>query len=103
MVAVLSEELPKGLSSSGREGEGASFEATARVESRLPAMPKPWAVYSYFSKFRDAESLGRIRSRYQVLEDVVLRIPNSNERACSHVEDVTLYESTLTTGLRFPV
>ena len=91
--AVLSEELPEGLSSSGREGEGASSEAitSARVESQLPTVPKPWAVYSYFSKFRDLESLGRIRSRYQVLEDVVLRIPNLNERACSHVEDVALY------------
>jgi hypothetical protein len=103
--AVLSEELSEGLSSSGREGEGTLFEATtlARVVSRLPAVPKRWAVYSYFSKFRDAESLGRIRSRYQVLEDVVLRIPNSDKRVCSHVEDIVLYKSTLTTSLHFPV
>jgi hypothetical protein len=101
----LSEELPEGFSSLGREGEGTSSEATtsARVVSRLPAVPKRWAVYSYFSKFSDAESLGRIRSRYQVPEDVVLRIPNLDEQACSHVEDVTLYESTLTASLRFPI
>uniref|UniRef100_A0A2N9GFW8 Uncharacterized protein n=1 Tax=Fagus sylvatica TaxID=28930 RepID=A0A2N9GFW8_FAGSY len=103
--AVLSEELLEGFSSLGKEGEGTSSEATtsARVVSRLPAVPKRWAVYSYFSKFSDAKSLGRIRSRYQVPEDVVLRIPNLDEQACSHVEDVTLYESTLTASLRFPI
>jgi hypothetical protein len=103
--AVLSEELLEGLSSSGKEGEGTLSEAinSARVVSQLLAVPKRWAIYSYFSKFTDAESLGRIRSRYQVPEDVVLRIPNSDERACSHVEDVTLYKSTLTAGLFFPV
>uniref|UniRef100_A0A2N9F591 Transposase (putative) gypsy type domain-containing protein n=1 Tax=Fagus sylvatica TaxID=28930 RepID=A0A2N9F591_FAGSY len=102
--AVLSEELPEGLSSSGRESEGTFFETTTstRVVSRLPVVPKHLAVYSYFSKFNE-ESLGRIRSRYQVSEDVVLRIPNSDEQACSHAEDVALYESTLTAGLRFPV
>ena len=102
--AVLYEELPEGLSSSGRESEGTLFETTTltRVVSRLPVVPKHWAVYSYFSKFNE-ESLGRIRSRYQVPEDVVLRIPNSDEQACSHAEDVALYESTLTAGLRFPV
>ena len=101
--AVLSKELSEGLSSSGREGEGTLSEATtlARVVSRLLAVPKHWAVYSYFSKFRDTESLGRIRSRYQVLEDVVLRIPNSDKWACSHVEDVVLYKSTLTAGTLF--
>jgi hypothetical protein len=102
--AVLSEELLEGLSSSGTESKGALSEATTstRVVPWLPAVPKRWAVYSYFSKF-NAESIGRIRSRYQVPEDVVLRIPNSDEHVCSHVEDVTLYESTLTAGLRFPV
>ena len=102
--AVLYEELPEGLSSSGRESEGTLFETTTltRVVSRLPVVPKHWAVYSYFSKFNE-ESLGRIRSRYQVPEDVVLRIPNSDEQACSHAEDVALYESTLTAGLHFPV
>uniref|UniRef100_A0A2N9H4N6 Uncharacterized protein n=1 Tax=Fagus sylvatica TaxID=28930 RepID=A0A2N9H4N6_FAGSY len=74
--AVLSEELSEGLSSSGREGEGTLFKAT---------------------------TLSRIRSRYQVLEDDVLRIPNSDKRACSHVEDIVLYKSTLMTGLHFPV
>jgi hypothetical protein len=103
-LAVLSQELLEGLSSSGRDSEEALSEVTtsARVVFGSLVEPKRWAVHSYFSKF-NAESIGRIRSRYQVLEDVVLRIPNSDEWACSHVEDVAFYESTLTAGLRFPV
>ena len=103
--AVLSEELPEGLSSSGREDERNSSEATtsARAKPRKPVAPKRWAVYSYFSRFTDAESLGRVRTRYQIPGDVVLRILNSDEWVCSHVEDVVLYESALTVGLRFPV
>jgi hypothetical protein len=101
---VLSEELLEGLSSLGRESEEASSEVTTstRVLSRLPAVPKHWSVYSYFSKF-NAESIKRIRSRYQIPGDVVLRIPNLDEWACSHAEDVAFYESALTAGLRFPI
>ena len=104
-LAVLSEELPEGLSSSGKEDKRTLSEATtsARAKPRKPVAPKHWAVYSYFSRFTDAESLGRVRTRYQIPGDVILRIPNSDERACSHVEDVALYESALTAGLRFTV
>ena len=44
--AIFSEELPEGLSSSGRESEGTLFETTTstRVVSRLPVVPKHWAV-----------------------------------------------------------
>uniref|UniRef100_A0A2N9HZC0 Transposase (putative) gypsy type domain-containing protein n=1 Tax=Fagus sylvatica TaxID=28930 RepID=A0A2N9HZC0_FAGSY len=76
--AVLSEEPPEGPSSSRRENEGTSSEATtsALAKPRQPIVPKRWAVYSYFSRFTDDESLSR---------------------------DVTLYESASTAGLRFPV
>ena len=102
--AVLSEELPKGLSSSGRESEEVSSEATTstRAPSKVPRMSKRWVAYSYFLRI-NIESLKRIRSRYQVPEDVVLRIPNLDKRACSQTEDVAFYESTITAGLRFPV
>jgi hypothetical protein len=102
---VLSEEPFEGPSSSGREDEGTSSEATtsARVKPRRPVVPKRWAIYSYLSRFTDDKSLGRVRTRYQIPGDVVLRVPNPNERACSHVEDVALYESALTAGPRFPV
>uniref|UniRef100_A0A2N9EY24 Transposase (putative) gypsy type domain-containing protein n=1 Tax=Fagus sylvatica TaxID=28930 RepID=A0A2N9EY24_FAGSY len=78
--ATLSEGLPEVSSSSGREDEGTSSEATYFGPDGVP-----------------------VRTRYQIPQDVVLRIPGSDERACSHVEDVALYESALTAGLRFPV
>uniref|UniRef100_A0A2N9GMJ2 Transposase (putative) gypsy type domain-containing protein n=1 Tax=Fagus sylvatica TaxID=28930 RepID=A0A2N9GMJ2_FAGSY len=103
--ATLSEGLPEVSSSSGREDEGTSSEATtsARTGSRQSVVSKRWAVYSYVSRFTTIESLDRVRTRYQIPQDVVLRIPGPDERACSHVEDVALYESALTAGLRFPV
>ena len=101
---VLFEELPEGLSSSRRENEEMSYETTTSTcaPSRPPRVYKHWSVYSYFSHF-NADSLKRIRSRYQILGDVVLRIPNLDERACSHAKDVAFYESTMTTGLHFPI
>ena len=88
-LVVLFEELPEGLSSSRRENEEMSYETTTSTcaPSRPPRVYKHWSVYSYFSHF-NADSLKRIRSRYQILGDVVLRIPNLDERACSHAKDV---------------
>jgi hypothetical protein len=64
--AVLSEEPPEGPSSSRRENEGTSSEATtsALAKPRQPIVPKRWAIYSYFSRFTDDESLSRVRTRY---------------------------------------
>ena len=36
---------------------------------------------SYFSKI-DQEDINRIRTRYQIPDDIVLRIPDLDERAC---------------------
>jgi hypothetical protein len=100
----VSEELPEGLSSSGRESEEMLSKATTstRTPSRVPRTYKRWVVYSYFSRI-NIELLKRIRSRYQIPRDVILKIPNLDERACSHAKDVTFYESTMMAGLRFPI
>uniref|UniRef100_A0A2N9FRQ1 Transposase (putative) gypsy type domain-containing protein n=1 Tax=Fagus sylvatica TaxID=28930 RepID=A0A2N9FRQ1_FAGSY len=47
----------------------------------------------------------RIRRRYQIPDDVVLRIPDSDERACcpKYEGDVAFYEADFKAGLRFPV
>uniref|UniRef100_A0A2N9H7V5 Uncharacterized protein n=1 Tax=Fagus sylvatica TaxID=28930 RepID=A0A2N9H7V5_FAGSY len=85
---VLSKELPEGLSSSGRENEEMSSEVTTstRVLSRPSKVYKHWSVYSYFSHFND-ESLKRIRYRYQIPGDVVLRIPNPDKQLPEEGED----------------
>uniref|UniRef100_A0A2N9ERF1 Transposase (putative) gypsy type domain-containing protein n=1 Tax=Fagus sylvatica TaxID=28930 RepID=A0A2N9ERF1_FAGSY len=71
----LSEELPEGLSD----------------ESVGRAMRK--------------DNIDRIRRRYQIPDDVVLRIPDSDERACcpKYEGDVALYEADLRAGLHFPM
>ena len=46
----------------------------------------------------------KIWDRYQILDDVVLRIPDPNERACSSkYDDVAFYEADFNAGLRFPL
>ncbi len=59
---------------------------------------------SYFSKIGQ-DDIDRIRRRYQISDDVVLRTPNSDEKACSpkYEGDVAFYEVDLWAGLRFPM
>jgi hypothetical protein len=52
----------------------------------------------------DEERLKKYRDRYQIPEDVVLRIPDPDERACSSkYDDVAFYEADFNAGLRFPL
>ena len=59
---------------------------------------------SFFSKIRQ-EDIDRIRCRYQILDDVVLRILDFDERACcpKYEGDVAFYEADLQAGLLFPM
>ena len=81
----LSEELPEGLSdeSAGGVTREVSFEAVpGTLGSRpLPRVDRSWKAMSFFSKIRQ-DDIDRIRCRYQIPDDVVLRIPNPDERAC---------------------
>ena len=59
---------------------------------------------SCFSKINQ-DDIDRIRRRYQIPDDVVLRIPDSNERACcpKYEGDIAFYKVDLKAGLRFPM
>ncbi len=59
---------------------------------------------SFFSKNKQ-EDIDRIRRRYQIPDDVVLRILDPDERACcpKYEGDVAFYEADLRAGLRFPI
>jgi hypothetical protein len=104
----LSEELPKGLSdkSAGRVAREVSSEATLSTSGsrQLPRVDRSWKALSFFSKIRQ-DDIDRIRHRYQIPDDVVLRILDPNERACcpKYEGDVAFYEADLRADLRFPV
>jgi hypothetical protein len=101
---VRSEELPSGLSD--REGGGNSEDETPSVSgsSRSDGPEKLWIARSYLSKVEDEDGLKKYRDRYQIPDDVVLRIPNPDERACSsRYDDVAFYEADFNACLRFPM
>ena len=97
------EDLPEGLSNRG-EGDHFSKETSSvSGSSRVVGSKDSWVARSYFS-IVDVEGLKRIRHQYQIPEDVVLRIPDLDERACSSkYDDVAFYESDFKVGLRFPM
>uniref|UniRef100_A0A2N9FJL1 Transposase (putative) gypsy type domain-containing protein n=1 Tax=Fagus sylvatica TaxID=28930 RepID=A0A2N9FJL1_FAGSY len=104
----LSEELPEGLSNESNGGvtrEVSSEAVPSTSGSRpLPRVDRSWKAMSYFSKFRQ-DDVDRIRRRYQIPDDVVIRIPDTDERACcpKYEGDVAFYEADLRAGLRFPI
>uniref|UniRef100_A0A2N9HNJ5 Transposase (putative) gypsy type domain-containing protein n=1 Tax=Fagus sylvatica TaxID=28930 RepID=A0A2N9HNJ5_FAGSY len=104
----LSEELPEGLSdeSPGRVTREDSSEATPSTSGARQSgcVDRSWKALSYFSRVTQ-DDIHRMRGRYQIPDDVVLRIPDSDERACcpKYVGDVAFYEADLKAGLRFPI
>ena len=100
---VRSLDLPEGLSD---RGEGDHFlEETPSVSSslRVFGFEDFWVAQSYFS-IVDVEGLKRIRGRYQISKNVLLRIPDLDERAySSKYGDVAFYEVDFQAGLWFPI
>uniref|UniRef100_A0A2N9J2C0 Transposase (putative) gypsy type domain-containing protein n=1 Tax=Fagus sylvatica TaxID=28930 RepID=A0A2N9J2C0_FAGSY len=78
-----------------------------RLSAELYSLSFPtirtWGVIRQSMAAEGSDWPDRLGSMYQILEDVVLRIPNLDESACSPEEDVAFYESALTASLRFPV
>ena len=80
----LSEELSEGLldESAGGVTREVSSEAIPSTSGsrQVPRIDRSWKAMSFFSKIRQ-EDIDRIRRRYQIPDDVVLRIPDLDERA----------------------
>uniref|UniRef100_A0A2N9GK56 Transposase (putative) gypsy type domain-containing protein n=1 Tax=Fagus sylvatica TaxID=28930 RepID=A0A2N9GK56_FAGSY len=96
------------LGSQGRSSETTESSSSGSVsqEPRVPisvrSLNKPFIAEGVPSKLVDKD-IGRIRSRYQIPENIVLRLPDDGEWACSsNGEDIALYEDSLTGGLRLP-
>ena len=82
-----------------------SSEATISVSGSLNVsrVNRSWKTMSYFSKI-DQDDIDRMRSRYQIPDDIVLRIPDLDERAgCLKFDDVAFYVVDFQAGLRFPL
>uniref|UniRef100_A0A2N9GB78 Uncharacterized protein n=1 Tax=Fagus sylvatica TaxID=28930 RepID=A0A2N9GB78_FAGSY len=72
--------------------------------SRAVGPDDSWIARSYLSKVVDVDGLDRYRRKFQIPEDVVLRIPESDEVACSsRYGDVAFYEADFNAGVRFPM
>ena len=71
---------------------------------QLPRVDRSWKAMSFFSRIRQ-DDIDRIRHRYQIPDDVVLRIPDPDESVCcpKYEGDVAFYEADLRADLRFPV
>ena len=101
---VRSEDLPEGLSE--RDEGTRSTEATPSVSgsSGTVGPDDSWSARSYLSKVVAVEDLDKYRTKYQIPEDVVLRIPESDEVACSsRYGDVAFYDADFNAGVRFPL
>uniref|UniRef100_A0A2N9EKL8 Uncharacterized protein n=1 Tax=Fagus sylvatica TaxID=28930 RepID=A0A2N9EKL8_FAGSY len=102
--SVRSEDLPEGLSD--RDEGSRSIEDTSSISGSSKAVgpEDSWTARSYLSKVVDSDELDRYRRKYQIPEDVVLRIPESDEVAySSRYGDVAFYEADFNAGIRFPL
>jgi hypothetical protein len=103
-TSVRFENLPEGLSD--RDEGSRSLEETPSVSGSSKAVgpEDSWTARSYLSKVVDSDGLDRYRRKYQIPEDVILRIPESDEVACSsRYGDVAFYEANFNAGIRFPM
>jgi hypothetical protein len=102
--SVHSEDLPEGLSDRGEDSHSTEVTPSVSGSSRAVGPDDSWIARSYLSKVVYVEGLDKLRSRYQIPEDVVLRIPESDEVACSsRFGDVAFYEADFNAGVRFPM
>ena len=89
---IRSSELETGLSSSKQD------RALEFSSSRVP-----FKALGVLYTLKD-KNKSRIRNRFQFSSSVKIRIPDTDDRACSYFPDeVCFYEADFTSGLRFPI
>ena len=96
MSEVRSSELEIGLSSSGGPEGGDTTVSAPRVVRAFHALKEVCGL--------DANTVGRFEDRFQFPEQVRIRRPNNEDRACHFFPgEVCFYEGAFTCGLRLPV
>uniref|UniRef100_A0A2N9HFQ4 Uncharacterized protein n=1 Tax=Fagus sylvatica TaxID=28930 RepID=A0A2N9HFQ4_FAGSY len=76
---VHSEDLPEGLSDRGEDSRSTEETPSVSGSSRAVGPDDSWIARSYLSKVVDVDGVERYRRKYQIPEDVVLRIPELDE------------------------
>ena len=96
MSEVRSSELEIGLSSSGGPEGGDTTVSAPRVVRAFHALKEVCGL--------DADTVGRFEDRFQFPEQVRIRRPNNEDRACHFFPgEVCFYKVAFTCGLRLPV
>ena len=95
------EDLPEGLSNRDESGHLSEETPSISSSSKVVGSKDSWVTRSYLS-IVDVEGLEKYRRQYQIPKDIVLRIPDSDERACSlKYGDVAFYKANFIASLRF--
>ena len=101
---VRSEDLPEGLSDRGEDSRSTEETLSVSGSSRVAGPDDSWVARSYLSKVVYVDGVEGYRRKYQIPEEVVLRIPESDEVACSsRYGDVAFYEADFNAGIGFPM
>ena len=96
MSEVRSNELETGLSSNGGPVEGDTAVSTPQVVRAFHALEEVCGL--------DTDTAGRFKDRFQFPEQVRVRRPNGEDRACHFFPgEVCFYEAAFTYGLRLPI
>uniref|UniRef100_A0A2N9GG92 Uncharacterized protein n=1 Tax=Fagus sylvatica TaxID=28930 RepID=A0A2N9GG92_FAGSY len=104
VVLVVGEDkvvrLLEGLSDRGEDSSPSGETPSVSSSSKVVRPEDSWIARSYLSIVVDEEGLEKYRSRFQIPEDIVLWIPDSDEVACSsRSSDVAFYEADFRAAL----
>ena len=96
MSEVRSSDLETGLSSNGDPVEGDTAVSAPREVRAFYALRKACGL--------DVETVNRFKDRFQFPEQVRVRLPKDEDRACHFfLGEVCFYELAFSCGLRFPI